>query len=151
MPEWLQSMLPEGWTALDLAVGTVVFAAVSALASIVIIGYILSQLPPDYFVNPAARACPQRHPVLKVLFTIVRNVAGCGLIVLGAILSLPGVPGQGILTILMGVMLVDFPGKNSAERWLLTRRGVLTGVNKLRSRLGKPPLLAEVSAPTGMS
>ena len=56
-------------------------------------------------------------------------------------MSLPGVPGQGILTILMGVMLVDFPGKHAAERWLLTRRGVLTAINALRGKLGKPPLL----------
>jgi hypothetical protein len=86
--------------------------------------------------------------MLKVLLAIVRNVAGYLLIVLGAIMSLPGVPGQGILTILMGVMLVDLPGKHRAERWLLTRRGVLSGVNKLRAKLGKPPLITEVSAPT---
>lgn len=149
MPEWLQSMLPEGWTAWHVAVGTVAFAVVSALASIVIIGYVLSRLPADYFVNPAARGPVQRHPVLKVLLAIVRNLAGYLLIVLGVLMSLPGVPGQGILTILMGVMLVDLPGKHAAERWLLTRRGVLAGVNKLRASLGKPPLLTEVSAPTG--
>ncbi|MCE9566111.1 MAG: hypothetical protein K8U57_29165 [Planctomycetes bacterium] len=144
MPEWLQSLLPEGWTPWHVAVTGVVLAVASALVSVVVIGYVLSRLPADYFVNPAAREVKARHPVVHVLFLIVRNLFGVLLIVLGAIMSLPGVPGQGILTILMGVMLVDFPGKHHAERWLLTRRGVLTGVNVLRAKMGKPPLLAEL-------
>ncbi len=144
MPEWLQSLLPEGWTPWHVAATGVVLAVSSAVASIVVIGYVLSRLPADYFVNPAARRIVDRHPVVHVLFAIGRNLLGVVLIVLGAIMSLPGVPGQGILTILMGVMLVDFPGKHHAERWLLTRRGVLAGVNKLRTKMGKPPLITEV-------
>lgn len=143
MPEWLAAYLPEGWTGLHLAIAGIVLGVSSAVASILLIGYVLSQLPADYFVNPAARGPVQRHPVLRVLLAVVRNLCGYLLIVLGAIMSLPGVPGQGILTILMGVMLIDFPGKHRAERWLLTRRGVLAGVNAIRTRMGKPPLLAE--------
>jgi hypothetical protein len=30
-------------------------------------------------------------------------------------MSVPGVPGQGLLTILLGVMLLDFPGRRSLE------------------------------------
>jgi hypothetical protein len=144
MPEWLQSMLPEGWTGWHLAVAAVVLAVTSAVASILVIGYVLSRLPPDYFVNPAARRPIDRHPVLKVVFALGRNLLGWALIALGVVLSLPGVPGQGILTILMGVMLVDFPGKHHAERWLLTRRGVFGAINALRERMGKPPLLVPV-------
>lgn len=147
MPEWLSSMLPEGWNGWHLMAATVAFAVTSAVLSILVIGYILTRLPPDYFVNPECRRPVRRHPVLHVLFVIVRNLIGYSLIVLGVLLSLPGVPGQGVLTILMGVMLVDFPGKHRAERWLLTRRGVLSSVNKLRARLGKPPLLSEVECP----
>jgi hypothetical protein len=146
MPEWLQAWLPEGWNGWHLAAFTVGFAVASAVVSIVVIGFILARLPADYFVNPDARRSIDRHPVLKCVFALVRNLLGYFLIALGAILSLPGVPGQGVLTILMGVMLVDFPGKHRAERWLLTRRGVLGGINKLRARLGKPPLLTEAPA-----
>lgn len=145
MPEWLASWLPDGWNGWHLMAATVGFAAASALASVVVIGFILARLPADYFVNPNARRPIDRHPVLKVVFVLVRNLVGWFLVVLGVLLSLPGVPGQGVLTILMGVMLLDFPGKYRAERWLLTRRGVLAGVNRLRARLGRPPLLAEMS------
>ncbi|MBA4191679.1 MAG: hypothetical protein C0467_27175 [Planctomycetaceae bacterium] len=146
LPEWLQSLLPPGWTGWHVAVATVALAVTSAIVSIVVIGYVLSQLPADYFVNPAARGPIKRHPVVRVVLAVVRNFFGWLLIALGGVMSLPGVPGQGVLTILMGVMLVDFPGKNRAERWLLTRRGVLAGVNKIRARLGKAPLLSEVPA-----
>jgi len=145
MPEWLQSLLPPGWTAWHVAVATVALAVTSAIVSIVVVGYVLSQVPADYFVNPAARGPIARHPVVRVLLAIIRNCFGVLLIALGVVMSLPGVPGQGILTILMGVMLVDFPGKHRAERWLLTRRGVLSSVNKLRTRMGKPPLLSEAA------
>jgi len=145
MPEWLQSLLPPDWTGWHVAVATVALAVTSAVVSIVVVGYVLSQLPADYFVNPAARGPIARHPVVRVLLAIIRNFFGVLLIALGVMMSLPGVPGQGILTILMGVMLVDFPGKHRAERWLLTRRGVLSNVNKLRKRMGKPPLLSEAT------
>lgn len=142
MPEWLQSRLPEGWNGWHLAALAAGLAVTSAVVSVVVIGYFLAQLPTDYFVNPAARSPAERHPVLRVLLAIVRNLCGVVLVGLGLILSLPGVPGQGLLTILIGVMLLDFPGKRTVERWLLTRRGVLAGVNRLRARLGRPPLVA---------
>jgi hypothetical protein len=146
MPEWLQAWLPEGWNGWHQAAFTVGFAVASAVVSVVVIGFILARLPADYFVNPEARRPIDRHPVLRCAFALVRNLLGWFLVVLGVLLSLPGVPGQGVLTILMGVMLVDFPGKYRAERWLLTRRGVLGGINKLRARLGRPPLVTEVQS-----
>ena len=144
MPEWLSSRLPEGWTGWHVTIIVVVFSVTSAVVSLAVVGYVLGRLPADYFVNPAARVRQARlHPVAHVLLAVGRNLAGYFLIGLGAILSLPGVPGQGLLTILMGVMLIDLPGKHRVERWLITRRAVLTGVNKLRAKLGRPPLLTE--------
>jgi hypothetical protein len=147
MPEWLSSRLPEGWGGWHLAAAAVVLGVISAVGSLFAVGFVLARLPPDYFVNPNARLPIDRHPVLKVALCVVRNLFGYFLIVLGVILSLPGVPGQGLLTILMGVLLIDFPGKHRAERWLLTRRGVLATVNKIRARVGRPPLLGEAPTP----
>jgi hypothetical protein len=146
MPEWLSSLLPEGWGGWHLAVAGIVLGVTSAFVSLLAVGFVLARLPPDYFVNPNARLPIDRHPVLKVILCVGRNLFGYFLIVLGAILSLPGVPGQGLLTILIGVLLIDFPGKFRAERWLLTRRGVLATVNRLRAKVGRPPLLGEAPA-----
>jgi hypothetical protein len=62
---------------------------------------------------------------------------------LGLLLSLPGIPGQGLLTVLIGLMLVDFPGKLRLERWLIGLPRVLQTVNRLRQRYGRPPLILE--------
>jgi hypothetical protein len=144
MPEWLASRLPEGWNGWHLAALSVGLAVTMAAISLVVAGYVLARVPADYFVNPEARRPLDRNPVLKVALRLLRNAAGYLLIVLGVALSLPGVPGQGLLTILMGVMLIDFPGKHRMERWLVSRRMVLRGVNRLRARYGQQPLIVEV-------
>ena len=139
MPEWLVNVLPEGWTGWHLLALSVGLATSMAAVSVVIVGYVLKRLPADYFVNPDARLPIDRHPVLKALAVVTRNVIGYVLIALGIVLSLPGVPGQGLLTVLMGVMLIDFPGKHRFQRWLVTRRPILSAVNRLRARAGQPP------------
>ncbi len=143
MPEWLASRLPDGWTAWHLAALSVALGVSMAAVSLVAVGYVLNRLPADYFINPEAQRPLDRHPVLKWLFVLTRNAIGYFLIALGAVLSLPGVPGQGLLTVLMGVMLIDFPGKHWFQRWLVTRRMILGGVNRLRARSGQPPFLLE--------
>jgi hypothetical protein len=144
MPEWLANWLPDGWTAWHLAALSVGLAVSMAAVSVFVVGYALARLPADYFVNPDAQLPIDRHPVLKVLIVLVRNAIGYVLIVLGVLLSLPGVPGQGLLTILMGVMLIDFPGKHRFQRWLVTRRMILGTVNRLRAKSGQPPFQLEV-------
>ena len=144
MPEWLSSRLPEGWTAWHLAALSVGLAVSMAAVSLFLVGDALARMPADYFVNPDARRPIDRHPVLKVLAVLTRNAIGYFLIALGAVLSLPGVPGQGLLTILMGVLLIDFPGKYRFEKWLVTRRVILAAVNRLRARSGQPPFQTEV-------
>lgn len=151
MPEWLSAWLPAGWHGWHVAVFAATFSVVSAVVSLVVCGYVLGRLPADYFVNPAARERhADRHPVAHVLLVIGRNLLGYFLVGLGILLSFPGVPGQGILTILMGVMLINIPGKLRVERWLVTRRAVLAAVNRLRARFGNPPLVTE-AAPTATS
>lgn len=147
MPEWLSGRLPEWVTAWHLVAFSVALATAMAAASAAAVGVVLARLPADYFVNPAARLPSDRHPVLKVLFVAARNAFGYFLIALGVVLSLPGVPGQGLLTAFMGVLLIDFPGKRRFERWLVTRRLVLRAVNRVRARAGRPPLI--VAASTG--
>jgi hypothetical protein len=55
----------------------------------------------------------------------------------------PGVPGQGVLTILLGIMLLDFPGKRALETRIVGRPRVNGAVNALRARFGKPPLILD--------
>jgi hypothetical protein len=147
MPDWLRSLVPDGWSEWHIALAATSFAVASAVVSLFVAGYVLGRLPEDFFVNDAARVTRVRHPVLRVLWIGLRNVLGWCLVALGVVLSLPGVPGQGILTILMGVVLVDFPGKYGVERWIVSRSFVSAAINKLRAKLGRPPLIVIQSAP----
>ena len=75
-----------------------------------------------------------------VLRAVAKNLAGIALIVVGVALSLPGVPGQGVLTVLVGVMLLDIPGKKRLERRIVAHPKVLASMNRLRDRFGREPL-----------
>jgi hypothetical protein len=61
-------------------------------------------------------------------------------LLLGAVMALPGIPGQGVLTMIIGLTLVDFPGKRSLEERILRRPWVLHAINRLRARFARPPL-----------
>jgi len=80
------------------------------------------------------------HPLLHAAGIVGKNIAGVLLVALGIILSLPGVPGQGLLTVLLGIMLLDFPGRTRLEQKLLSRPSIVNAINSLRGRFGKPPL-----------
>ena len=58
-------------------------------------------------------------------------------------MAVPVIPGPGILILVLGVILLDFPGKRRLEQWLVRRATVLNAMNRLRQRYGKPPLVVE--------
>ena len=53
------------------------------------------------------------------------------------------IPGQGLLTIAIGLLLVDFPGKYRLERWLISRRPIIRVVNWMRRRAGRTEIRFE--------
>jgi hypothetical protein len=73
----------------------------------------------------------------------MKNLIGLFMIVMGIIMSLPGVPGQGILTILLGLVMMDIPGKRPLETRIVRRPKVLKAINRLRAKFHKPPLILD--------
>jgi hypothetical protein len=136
--EFIQSFTLKG-VLIGLAIFVVTFAV-----SLAVVSVILVKIPETYFHADHPRDLWTDKPApVRIAGMIGKNVLGVLLILLGVVLSLPGVPGQGILTILLGVMLVDFPGKRRLERKLISRPSVLNTVNRLRHRYGKPALVLE--------
>ncbi|MSR52686.1 MAG: hypothetical protein EXS09_05285 [Gemmataceae bacterium] len=141
MPEWLKRYLPEGWDSTEFLIAAIAFTAATFVVSIVSVGIVVVRLPRNYFAGDHSPPMwADRHALVRWPLRILKNLLGVLLVAIGIVMSLPGVPGQGILTVLIGAMLLDFPGKRSFEKWLLRRRGVLNAINKLRSRYSKPPL-----------
>jgi hypothetical protein len=147
MPEWLAHNIPDGWSETQFIIVVVVFSVGTAIISILASAVAVVRIPPNYFVGAhPPRLWADRHPLIRWPLLIGKNLLGLLLVALGVVMSLPGVPGQGLLTILIGAMLVNFPGKRACERWLLQRRGVLPTINKLRAKAGRAPL--QLATPT---
>jgi hypothetical protein len=83
---------------------------------------------------------------LRLLARVGKNLAGLVLVLLGAVMALPGVPGQGFLTMIIGLTLLDFPGKLALERRLVSRPFVLRQLNALRRRFRRAPLALDAPA-----
>jgi Putative transmembrane protein (PGPGW) len=113
------------------------------LTTAVGIGMVLS-IPADHFKKgrPAAPARP-RHPLLRWSASLIRNVFGAVLVTLGAIMALPLVPGPGLVFILLGLSVLDFPGKHAMQRRLMRVPGVTRFMNDVRARFGKAPLILD--------
>jgi hypothetical protein len=140
--DWLTRMASAlEFTPREILLGVAVFI-VTSVGGALVVSWLLVKLPADYFCG--SRSDPfwaRRHPVIRWAGLIVKNFVGLAVVILGIVLSLPGVPGPGLLTIFIGMALLDFPGKRRLEVWLLNRPKVLGPINRLRQRYGKPPLV----------
>lgn len=136
---WLASAAGSFWhwpTWADIGIGVGLFILTAGL-SLAVTAWILIRLPANYFVGPTAPAFwSDRHPILQWFGRAGKNLLGAALIIIGIVLSLPGVPGQGLLTILIGLLFLDIPGKRKLEQRLVRQPRILAAVNALRRRGG---------------
>jgi hypothetical protein len=114
---------------------------VASAVSVAVFGGLVVALPANYFAEERER-WSDRHPVWRWLRVIGKNLLGLAIIGLGVFLSLPGMPGQGLLTMAIGATLIDFPGKRRLVLRVVRRRGVLNGLNRVRRFFSRPPLIA---------
>ena len=124
----------------SVLIGVLIFLGTFAI-NLAIVSFILVKIPADHFSKShKAKFWSGPNPALHAAKFIGKNILGILLVALGIVLSIPGVPGQGLLTILLGIMLLDFPGRDRLEQKLLSKPGIVNTINRLRERFGKPPL-----------
>ena len=117
-----------------------IISALLFLISLILIPWLLIRIPADYFI------CINRNPFtslsklspIKIFLLIAKNILGVILLICGIAMLL--LPGQGILTILLSITLIDLPHKRKFERWLISLPMILKSVNALRKRAGTSPL-----------
>lgn len=127
----------------EIVVGVGLFI-VSLVASLAAVAIVLVRMPPHHFQASHPQPFWADRPAWqRTLGRIGKNLLGLALVVLGAILSLPGVPGQGLLTMFIGLVLLDFPGKRALERRIIAVPAVFHGANRLRARFGSPPFVLD--------
>ena len=139
MSKWLSDLWASlTWGSVLLGLGLFL---VSIIISFAAIGVVMVKIPANYFSTHYQRDfLPDSPWLVRWSAVILKNILGLVLIIIGIILSLPGVPGQGILTILLGLIMMDIPGKRPIEARIIKRPTVLAAVNRLRAKYDKPPL-----------
>ena len=139
MFEFLSNFL-SGLTWQKVVVGALIFVG-SFFVNLAIVSFILVKLPADHFSKSRkTKFWAGPRPAIHAAKVIGKNIGGVLLVALGIVLSLPGVPGQGLLTVLLGIMLLDFPGRHRLEQKLLSKPSIVNSINGLRKRFDKPPL-----------
>ncbi len=135
MPDWIHI---DETTLFALAV----FSVISFVGTLMLVPVLAVRIPADYFAEKKRHRWEpwaHRHPVVRWTLLIAKNLLGYTFIVFG--IAMLVLPGQGILTILIGIMFINFPGKYRLERWVVVREPVLNTINKLRNRAGREPLI----------
>ena len=117
-----------------VSVGAVILALVG-------VPWVVTRLPANYFSQPRRQTWRESdgEPLFAVFIGLLKNLVGAVLVVLGLVMLVT--PGQGLLTLLAGLLLMNFPGKYQLERWLVMRPGVLKTLNWLRRRHGQAPFV----------
>ena len=115
-------------------------SVISLLLGAFLTPVMILRIPPDYFVPERRERLIRRsrHPALHALILAAKNMIGALLLLAGfAMLFLPG---QGLLTLFAGLIVMNYPGKYRLERWLVRRPYVLSAMNWLRVRRNRRPL-----------
>lgn len=124
------------WT--TLLIWAVVFV-ISLAVNFIVIGVVMVKIPSNYFsTHYVADFRPNTSWFHRWGTVIAKNLVGLILLAAGVVMLVG--PGQGILSILTGVILMDIPGKRPLEARLIKKPPVHAAINKLRERYGKPPL-----------
>ncbi|MCP9440046.1 MAG: hypothetical protein NHB36_09190 [Nitrospira sp.] len=130
----------EQYVSTETLVLLTIFSIVFFIGSLIAIPFILVRLPADYFDVRVPRSwMKNHHPVLRILGHVVKNTIGAIFCFVGFLMLF--LPGQGILTMLIGISMLDFPGKRKLEALLIGRPTVLNTINAMREKFGKPPLV----------
>jgi len=114
-----------------------VVSAVTLAASALLIPWFVAKLPADYFSrddHPPAWA--KAHPLLRIVLVAGKNLLGLVLVALGALMLV--LPGQGVLTIVAGIALIDFPRRHRLVQWIVSREAVMNALNWVRRRAKRP-------------
>lgn len=142
MRGWIDSFL-QTLTLSNILLGVGLFL-VSLGLSFAAIAIVMVKIPQNYFSSHYQQDfLPDSPWLVRWGAVVLKNVLGVFLILLGLALSLPGVPGQGLLTILLGIIMLDIPGKRPLEARIIKRPNILAAINNLRARFNKPPLIVD--------
>ncbi len=117
-----------------------IISVLSFVASLVFIPYLIVRMPADYFSAEKRHKTPwaDQHIIIRTVLITLKNCLGIVLVILG--LAMLVLPGQGLLTLFIGLICLNFPGKYRLEKWLIQQKNIRRSIDWLRQRAGSEPL-----------
>lgn len=116
------------------------FSTILFLLSLLGLSWLISMIPHNYFVDEKrVSLIKMKNPLIWLLIMILKNAIGLALILCGILMLI--LPGQGVLTIITGLIFLDYPGKFRFERLLVKNKLILNSMNWIRRKLDKPDLI----------
>lgn len=111
------------------------------IGSLITIPWIIARLPANYFIRHREVVAKRHesHPLMAKLIFAGRNIIGILFFMAGVAMLL--LPGQGLITILIGISFMDFPAKQQLVDTLVRRPRVIRLLNWIRQKEKKPPFL----------
>jgi hypothetical protein len=148
LPNWIQDRFPAwlhgpvAWL-LEPAVlsGVAIASAALFVLSAAGVPWFVARVPTDYFSRrelEQMHIAPAPRSLWRVVGRVLKNLLGLVLVLAG--IAMVFLPGQGLLTIFVGLLLLEFPGKRRLERRLIGWGPIYRAINGLRRRAGRPPL-----------
>ncbi|MCD6150532.1 MAG: hypothetical protein J7J70_02600 [Deltaproteobacteria bacterium] len=113
-------------------------SALAFIGTLIVVPLLLIRMPADYFT----RQRPYyhgRHPIIHWIILISKNLFGIIFLLAGIVMLF--LPGQGIITIMLAISLLNFPEKRYLERQFISLPRVLSTINNIRRRADQPPLI----------
>jgi hypothetical protein len=132
--DWIRSH--ETWL-----IGLAIFSVITLIGSAVLLPWVIVRAPTDYFSRSHVHALPweDKHPAVRVLLIAAKNLLGVFLLLAGILMLV--LPGQGILTIIAALALMDFPGRHALVCRLVSTPPIIKSLNWIRRKRGREPFI----------
>jgi hypothetical protein len=129
----------------EYAVWIFIISLLSLIIGFISMPMLVVRIPVDYFSHHKRHRMSNssRHPLTRLAIVSLKNLLGAMLLIAGFVMLFT--PGQGLLSILFGLMIMNYPGKYRLECWIINRPLIFSTVNTMREKQGQPPLLAPES------
>ena len=125
----------------------ILLTTAAAIAYFIVISYIIIRMDKEFFLDKNFLTDNiSKNTHLRPINSSVTYVVKIAKIIFGVFLLVCGIvmlvlPGQGLITMLIGLSLLPFPGKNKLEQNLLSRKSVRSSLNWIRVKANKEPFI----------
>ena len=117
------------------------FSLITVISAALAVPFIINSLSVDYFIKKKRRSSIETPLKLFLLIVtlIIKNILGLLLFISGFLMLF--VPGQGLLTIFISFLFIDFPGKWKFQQRIVKIPNIHKVLNWIRKKGGKPEFI----------